>query len=223
MGYNGKFALKEKAIELRKEGNSIRTIEKKLKISRSSASLWTRDVRLTNKQLKKLYKNKKSGGLKGSVIAAANKKQKRINLTNEIYVKAMEDVGTLTSREAFLVGVVLYFCEGDKADKNVAFTNSDPKALIFFIQWLRMYCHVDNGRIRVNIFLHENLDEKKAKQFWKSKLQIQDSHFKKTYVVKNKKKVYRKSKYINGICRITVSDVNLHRKIMGWISGVFNL
>ena len=58
MGYMGKIALQEKARDLRRRGFSIKAIEKQLSISRSSASIWTRDVVLTKKQIDKLYTNK---------------------------------------------------------------------------------------------------------------------------------------------------------------------
>jgi len=73
MSYAGKLDLKLKAQKLRKRGLSVKEIEKKLKVSRSSVSLWIREVKLTKKQLKKLYLNKKTGQLKGSIIAAMNK------------------------------------------------------------------------------------------------------------------------------------------------------
>jgi len=48
------------------------------------------------------------------------------------------------------------------------------------------------------------------------------TQFRKSYIVKNNPKRFRKAKNINGVLRISISDVNLHRKIMGWIEGIFD-
>ena len=58
MGYFGKIELQNQAIELRKKGLSIRSIEQSLHISRASASTWTKEVKLTKGQIDTLYKSK---------------------------------------------------------------------------------------------------------------------------------------------------------------------
>lgn len=223
MGHAGKYELREQAIKLRREGQSIRFIQNKLNVSKSSASIWTRDVILSDLQVKKLYGNKINGGIKGGRIAAMNKKRKREEITTEIMNLAQRDIGRLSVRDKFLCGIVLYFAEGDKADKNVAFTNSNPQALKFMTFWLRKYCKVKSNRIRCNIFIHENQSEDAAINYWSRLLLVPPRQFKKSYIVRNNPNRFRHSKHEFGIVRITVSDVNLHRKIMGWISGVFRL
>ncbi|MDP2664199.1 MAG: hypothetical protein Q8P08_02060, partial [bacterium] len=81
MSYAGKIELKLNAQSLRGKGLSVTDIQKRLKVSRSSVSLWVRDVKLTKKQIDRLYRNKKTGGLKGSFIAARNKIKFRQQLT----------------------------------------------------------------------------------------------------------------------------------------------
>ena len=56
MSYSGKLDLKLKAQDLRSKGLSVKDIEKKLGISRSSASIWVRDISLTKEQINKLYR-----------------------------------------------------------------------------------------------------------------------------------------------------------------------
>ena len=84
MGYSGKLDLTSKAQSLRKKGLSIKDIEKKLKVSRSSVSLWVRDVELTKKQIESLYINKKTGALKGSIVAAINKIQRKNEMVKKL-------------------------------------------------------------------------------------------------------------------------------------------
>jgi hypothetical protein len=70
------------------------------------------------------------------------------------------------------------------------------------------------------LYIHDNLDEVKAKKFWSRILELPLTQFKKSYIVENNPKRFRKTKNIYGVLRISISDVNLHRKIMGWIEGV---
>ena len=221
MSYAGKLDLKLKAQKLRKRGLSVKEIEKKLKVSRSSVSLWIREVKLTKKQLKKLYLNKKSGQLKGSIIAAMNKIKIREDITKRLIKEGEKEVGKISLRDKFITGISLYFAEGSKGDKNVSFSNSDPKAIKFMVKWLREFCKVPQEKFRVTLYLHDNLNEKQAKEFWLELTGIPLRQFTKTYIVRNNPKRLRKVKHPYGVFRITVSNANLHRKIMGWISGIF--
>jgi len=221
MVYAGKLELKLKARSLRKKGLSIGAIQKRLKVSRSSASLWVRDVKLSKKQFEKLYLNKKTGGLKGSIIAAMNKIKRRKELTQRLMEEGIKEVGGLSKRDRFLTGIAMYFAEGNKRDGSVGFSNTDPKAIKFMVHWFRDICKVPKEKFCASIYLHDNLDEKKAKKFWSNLIRIPLSQFRKSYIVKNNPHRLRKVRHIYGVLRITVNDINLHRKIMGWISGVF--
>lgn len=221
MGYAGKLDLKLKAQSLRKSGVSIKEIQKRLGVSRSSVSLWVRDIKLTKEQLKKLYLNKRTGGLKGSIIAAMNKIKAREELTQRLLKEGIKEIGSLSKRDKFITGVAMYFAEGDKGDKNVSFSNSDPRAIKFMVDWLRNFCEVPEKKFRISLYIHDNLDERKAKNFWTKLTKISLSQFRKSYIVKNNPRRLRKVKHIFGVLRVTVSNVNLGRKIKGWVSGMF--
>lgn len=223
MGYQGKLELQYKARELRAQGLSVGSIKRLLRVSKSSVSLWVRNIHLTKKQIDRLYLNQKTGGLKGSYIASLRKKASRVKLTKQIQDSAKKEIGSLSNRDKFITGIVLYFAEGNKADKSIVFTNSDPSAIYFMVSWLRVFCNVPISKFRINLYIHDNLDQKKAMFFWSKLTDISLNQFKKNYVVKNNAQRFRKTKHENGVCRVTVSSVNLHRKIMGWISGVFSL
>lgn len=184
-------------------------------------SLWVRDIKLNKKQLEKLYLNERTGALKGSIIAAMNKIKTREELTRRLLQEGIKEIGKLSKRDKFIAGVAMYFAEGGKTDKNVQFSNLDPKAIKFMVKWLKEFCKVPQEKFRGSLYLHDNLDEKKAKNFWTKLTDIPLRQFTKTYLVKNNPHRLRKVKHPYGVFRITVSNANLHRKIMGWISGVF--
>ena len=60
MSYAGKLELKLEAQKLRNNGLSVKEIQNKLGVSRSSVSLWIRGIKLTKEQLERLYLNKKN-------------------------------------------------------------------------------------------------------------------------------------------------------------------
>lgn len=223
MGYAGKVELQKQAIHLRKKGMSIRDIQKKLHVSRSSVSVWVRGVRLTKVQVKELYSNKTNGGLKGSYVASQNKIRERLKLTKLINDEGIREIGKLSKRDRFIAGISLYFGEGNKADKSVAVTNANVHAMRFIMSWLREFCNVPESKFKINLYLHDNLNEIRAKKYWSSQLKVPLNQFTKSYIVINNTKRFRKSKHEFGVVRVTVSEVNLHRRIMGWISGVFEL
>jgi predicted transcriptional regulator len=221
MGYAGKLELKLEACSLRKKGFSVKDIEKKLKVSRSSVSLWVRGIKLNKKQLEKLYLNKRTGSLKGCIVAAMNRIKEREELTRRLMIEGKKEIGKLSKRDKFLMGVAMYFAEGNKTDGNVVFTNTDPRSIEFMMDWFRRVCKVPEDKFRCSIYIHDNLNEKEAKKFWSNLIDIPISQFRKTCIVKNNPNRLRKVRHKYGLLRIVVSNANLHRKIMGWISGIF--
>ena len=221
MGYMGKVALQEKACNLRRQGFSIKAIEKELGISRSSASLWTREVILTARQIDRLYANKRTGVLRGCFVAAIRKKEKTKAFISGANEAATREIGVLSKRDRCIAGIALYLGEGDKSGRNVAFCNADPGAIRFMMGWFREICGVQEGRFRLSLHLHDNLDECMAKNYWVGVTGLPLTSFRKSYIVRNNPNRLRKTKHVYGIIRITVSDANLYRRIMGLISAVF--
>lgn len=223
MGYTGYLELKQKAIQLRKKGLSVRNIQKKLKVSKSSVSIWTRDVKLTKKQIAKLYENKINGQIKGSFVNAKKQQEERIRKTLELHHIGIEEVGKLTKRDRFMIGIALYSGEGTKGDRNCAFANSDPSLIKFMISWFREFCKMPNSKLRGNLWIHENLNKANAEKFWSKLTKIPLSQFQKTYVVKNKTIKIRKNIHEYGVFSIRFTDATIHRKLMGWIKGILNM
>ncbi len=221
MGYAGKLDLKIKARALRKRGLSIKDIEKKLKVSRSSVSIWVRDVKLTRKQLEKLYLNKRTGALRGCIVAAMNKIKKKDKLVKKLIQEGKKEVARISSRDKFVIGIAMYFAEGEKTGDNVGFSNTDPLAIKFMTDWFRKYCKVTEEKFRCYLYIHDNLDEVKAKKYWSKLTGIPLHQFRKSYIVKNNPNRLRKVRHVYGVLRVSISNANLHRKIMGWISGIF--
>ena len=224
MGYAGKVKEKLYAQELRKKGYSYKEILTQISVSKDTISRWCKNIELTSEQKKRLQNNKLFGQRKGSQVAAENKRKKRLGDIIHFHQKALVDIGVLNEREEFLIGIALYVAEGDKTDRRVGFANSDVKLIIFMMNWFRKYCNVSEKKFRGAIWLHENKDQIKAKEHWSKLTGIPGEQFYKTYIAENKKdsKKIRKKVHMFGIFAIRFSDAAIHRRIMGWISALFD-
>ena len=222
MGYYGKFEEKLKAQELRRQGLSYREIQAHINVPKSTLSGWCKDIKLTKKQENRLLKNKMLGQRKGSLVAADNKRQKRIKRTKEIFRKSKIELGELKKRDRFLAGIAFYSAEGNKADGKTGFTNSDPLVIKFMMGWFKEFCHIPMSKFRGAIWIHDNLDESKAKTFWSNLTRIPITQFHKTYIAQNKtdSRKIRKNIHQYGVFAIRFSDSDKQRQIMGWISAL---
>lgn len=116
------------------------------------------------------------------------------------------------------VGLMLYWCEGDKTTKKtwrVATTTSEPKMLKYFIDWLLKYYGVSKETIKLRLHLWEGSDEKEAKKQWSKKTVI--SSFTKTWF----KPKGTKNKFPNGICRASINSKRILNEILEEINQTF--
>lgn len=157
-----KSAQRIEARRLRRTGESIIVIAKKLGVAKSFVSHWCDDIFLTKQQRKKLLWNSFKGGKKGRLLGAMANKRERINREKNLKNEGLKEIGKLTQRELFLVGAALYWAEGLKKDRRITLVNSDPEMIILFIRWLKeclcvniedIYCHVSinqDHQFRIN-------------------------------------------------------------------------
>ena len=128
-----KNELKNKAIKLRKRGFSYSEILKQISVAKSTLSGWLKDVGLSKRQKQKVTKKKLEAALRGGKA----RKDNRISITKKIYEESKKDIGDISRRELWLMGVMLYWAEGHKEKEyrpgtGVQFTNSDPNDKIVF-------------------------------------------------------------------------------------------
>lgn len=127
-----------------------------------------------------MISKKISGQRKGSIIAAENKRKLRIKQTIDIQNESSKQIGKLSNRDKFISGIALYSGEGDKTDSQVGFSNTNPMLIKFMISWFRTYCSIPEEKYRGSLWLHQGLNEKKAKIFWSELTNIPLSQFNKT-------------------------------------------
>ena len=122
-----KYELKGEAQKLRREGYPINEIKKKLGLSKSTVSLWCRDIILTEEQYKKIKKEHIFKTQKGRLIGAQMNKNKRINAIKDANILGRKLIRKISKRELLLIAIALYWSEGSKSDRTSGFIfiNSD--------------------------------------------------------------------------------------------------
>ncbi|MBH5135384.1 hypothetical protein ACGFWG_33655 [Streptomyces sp. NPDC048405] len=213
--------LRDRARELRRRGWTYDQIEAELGCSRSSVSLWVRDLpkpepRYTPQEQQTLMR----AGL-ARLRSAQDEERQR---TKE---EAKLAVGDLSARELFLVGVGLYWAEGGK-DKpydrreNVVFVNSDPGMIKLFLAWLNLL-GIERERLRFTVVIHENADVAGAEQFWAELVSVDRSAFNKTTLKRHNPKTVRKNvgdSYRGCLVIKVLKGAELYRRIEGAWSGL---
>lgn len=218
--------LKTKAIDLRKEGLTYSEILKQIPVAKSTLSLWLRDVGLAKKQAQRLTERKRIAGLRGGQA----RKDARIKITEEIVSVAAKDIGAISQRELFLIGIALYWAEGSKekerkAGSGVRFTNSDAAMIRLFLRWLFDVCHVNKRDVYFDLTIHASHKPRTSEiiNYWAEKTCYPPEYFSYVYYKQGNPKTNRTNigNAYNGIIRVQVrSSSLLLRRIAGWTKGV---
>lgn len=217
---NAKDDLRARARELRLRGLTYDQIEVELGCSRSSVSLWVRD--LPRPQRRDPSEQGRLAARKRWEHESAVRDEER-RRTKEA---ARQEVGPMSDRELFLLGVGLYWAEGGK-DKpydrreNVTFVNSDPGMIKVFLSWLDLL-QVERERLRFCVMIHETADVPGAERYW-ADLVGADAAFNKTTIKKHNPKTVRKNvgDSYRGCLVIKVrQSADLYRRIEGAWCGI---
>jgi transcriptional regulator with XRE-family HTH domain len=184
--------LREKAIRLRKIGNSLNEIHGKLKVSKSTLSEWLRDVQLSESARKRLLTKIKIGQL----ISAENKKSKSKKILDEYRLSALREIraNNFNHITVKVICALMYWCEGAKDySYGVGFTNSDPRLVCTFLYLLRRSFSIDEKKFRPCVHLHQYHNQRKQIQFWSQATNIPEEQFIKLFLKKNTGKRVRKN------------------------------
>lgn len=212
-----KFNKKIECIRLRKQGKSYGQILKKIDVSKSTISLWLRDIELTEKQ-----KNNILTGRQKSRYAGAKARQKRrIEKAERIINEAKKETQRLYKNPLFISGLMLYLAEGDKSKSTeaVKFSNSDPILIELMMKWFRKICKVPEEKFRIGIHIHALHCRPKIEKYWSKITNIPLKQFNKTYIKPTSLR-HRRNPLYEGTCAIRIGNRDLFRRIKGWKIGI---
>jgi transcriptional regulator with XRE-family HTH domain len=210
MGYRGKAAEQEQARLLRAKNMTLEDIATELGVSKSSVSLWVRDVPFTP--------SKRRHG--------PHRRPHPQHLAKLAEIEAMDAEGVARiatlSDDAFLVaGTALYAGEGAKRDGSVSFANSEPAMIKLHCAWLRRFFEIDESRLRVRVYLHEGLDLECAEEFWSHVTAIPRAQFHAPYRAVADPSI-RRNKHEHGCAYVVYSCSHTHRQVMGLVRALLS-
>tara|TARA_Y100001935_G_scaffold247788_1_gene244130 strand:+ start:342 stop:1013 length:672 start_codon:yes stop_codon:yes gene_type:complete len=211
-----KIDKKRKARELRRRGLSLNEIKNKVKASKSSVSIWVRDIELTEEQLKQLknYGQKKAG--------EANRKNALLK-RKQYQLEGRELARQKANEPLFVGGLMLYWAEGAKSRSQADFTNSDLEMHKYYMKFLRKYFPNQKLSACINCYIdihnYENILD-----YWSSNLGLDKSIFTKPQInnspKSSSKKSQRKQKLPFGTLKIRFTDVRTLQQFYGAIQEI---
>lgn len=210
MGYRGKVELQEQARVLRAQNLTLQQIATRLGISKSSVSLWVRDVPFTP--------SKRRHGPRLRPHPQQLAKAQQIEESN---VQGLATIGQLNEAAFLVAGVALYAGEGSKRDHSVGFANSDPAMIRLRCAWLRRFFEIDESRLRMRVYLHQGLDLEVAEEFWSTLTAISRTQFHAPYRAIADPSI-RRTKHENGCATVVYSCTKTHRAIMGLVRALLS-
>jgi transcriptional regulator with XRE-family HTH domain len=214
MGYRGKVVEQNRARDLRADAWTLQEIAAELGVSKSSVSLWVRDVAFTPRP--------RRNANYGSRDRPPNKLQRRKAAEIEELLEAgRRRVGQMTDKELLLVGAALYAGEGSKTGGEVRFANCDPRMIVLFLVWLRRFFDVDESKLRIRLYLHDGLDLDAANEFWSQITGIPVSQYRAPYRAVADPSI-RRSKHPMGCPSVCLGGVRVHREVMGLVDGLLS-
>ena len=213
------LSVKEKATKIRKSGISINKIAADFGLSKSTVSLWMRDVVISDSAKRKLAQSSEDGRADGRLRMAAQRKiQAQADRAESIEI--LNSSFDANDRNSWrLVGSMLYWCEGTKArDGILTFVNSDPAMIKTYLRAIRKGYDLNELKFRAIIHLHEYHDPREQLLFWSSVTGIPTTQFYRPYIKPHTGR-QKRSGY-PGCISIRYADAGLARKVKS-LYGVF--
>ena len=213
--------LKKGAIQLRKKGYSYSLISEKIGISKSTLHYWLAEIPYTpNAEVKKRI---------GKALARSGEVKHKMKM--ETFRKAKElaivDVGTMSDKDLFMLGLGIYIGEGEK-NENIGVINADPRIIVLIIRWFITICDLDKSHFTLAIHLYPDNDVATCLTYWSKVTGIPHAQFGKTQIDKREKKgTHKRGKLPYGTAHLRVKSngkkefgVLLSRRIHAWMNLV---
>ena len=219
-----KDALHGRARELREQGLDYDDIAASLGVSKSSVSLWVRDMPRPERLS---YEECRKRAAEGSRLYWEAERPAREAQREEARTTAADQIGVLSKREVLIAGAIAYWCEGAKSkphrlSERVVFINSDPGLIRFFLGFLAE-AGVEPAQLRFRVNIHETADVMGAEQFWREVTGAEPAQFQQVTLKRHNPRTVRKNvgaDYHGCLVVYVRQSADLYRRIEGWVRAV---
>lgn len=215
----------KKALKLRLAGKSYREIAKRLNVSKSSCSIWFKDLKLPPPAQELL---KEKGRTAKKQLLNFNKRRTKaiINENQSIRQKALNEVNPLSKNRLKLIGAALYWAEGykfkkQKATPHICFSNSDPYMIALFLRFLREIIKIPEKKLRLVVHIYPSTDKKAAVNFWARVTNVPQDQFR---IIRQISRASQRKRPFNslphGTLKLIISGRQRCFQIQGWINAL---
>lgn len=214
--------MREEVFKLRKAGYSYNLISQKTGMSKSTLSGWLSRVPYAPNQttIDRIGKARAASGRAKAKI--------KIESIEKAGVEAKKEIGKITRRDLFMLGIGIYIGEGAKTFNIVRVINADPKIIKFAVKWFEEIIDLPKENFRIRLHLYPDNNIKQCIKFWSNISKIPISQFQKTHIDERKdKKMFKRGKLPYGTAHLSIRSNNkkefgvfLARKINAWIDEV---
>ena len=202
--------LLNKAINLRQSGYSFREISERLNISKSTASVWLREIKVSPEGEKRIISLGNEGRLK-SVIVTKKKRQARQQSVASQTINFKKDLVEYGVDQCKVLLAMLYWGEGAKTLNRLDFMNSDVALIKTYLFLLRKCFKINEQKLTATLHIHEYHDKIKVIDFWSGVTKISKSQF---HIYKKPNTAKRKKTDYQGCLSLRYSDVNMFDEVM---------
>ncbi len=223
---NAKDELRVRARDLREQGLDYKQIAAELGVSKSSVSLWVRDL---PRPPGLSYEECRKRAAEGVRRYWAAERPIREAEREAVRTAAVAQIGQLNDREVLIAGAIAYWCEGAKnkpyrRSDRVVFMNSDPALIGLFLRFLEA-AGVERDRLIYQVQIHESADVQAAQRYWQIVTEADGAQFRRPTLKRHNPRTVRKNTGddYHGCLRVEVRcSTGLYRKIEGWAAAAIS-
>ena len=190
---------------------SYSQIREKVRVSKSTLSLWLENYPLSKSRLRELrdFSPKRIESFRATMKI---KRDARIAIQE---TRVQKDIKKVSQRELFVAGFFLFWGEGTKKRAAmVSLANTDPVMIKFFVDWILLLGGTKE-HIRFALHLYEDMDINKEIRYWSEILGFPKSAFTKPYMKKTKKSdITYKNGFGHGTCNARYMSQNLNDYVL---------
>lgn len=207
---------KEKAIQLRKSGQSYKQISRELGIATSTLACWFKKEPWSQEIKARLSAQVSLSNPKALESLVQANRERWQNKHEEYRLAAVREFKKYKDDPLFLAGIMLYWGEGEKQPKSsvVRLSNSEPEMIRIFNLFLTKALAISPEKISAWLLLYPDLIDLVQKNFWSKVTGLPINQFKKSIYIKGKHPTKRLS---YGVCTIVVQSRALKDRILAWL------
>jgi len=209
--------LKQRVIELRKQGKTYKEIVEiiKIPIPKGTMSCWCRGIPMSLDYKNKIKQNAIVNIKKAREVALKTNKAKRENYLQTITERNQDLAPLLKDKGVAKIALtMLYLCEGSRSQRgSLMFGNSDPLIIALFLRLLRQCYSIDSQKFRCTLQCRADQDIQKLEEYWSQITNIPLTQFYKAQV--DARTIGKPSKKPNykGVCRIDYFSANIYNEL----------